>query len=250
LEFYLIMAYITEWLGAVGLSWFISHSPRFKRPPLGFVHAKRDGVVALSLYAIILIFAIIFSFANPPIFPEPLRLTPAPVQDLGQAVLLAVLCLVPFLAALFYRRQPFKSIGWNPQILVPGLQMGIALAFLTIFLRNRVWDVLSGVGSPVLNLLVFGLVIAVAEETIFRGYIQLRLAWWLGKWPGLALTALLFTLWHLPVFLHGLALENILILSGLTFVQGLVLGWVMDKSGHVFAPAFYRALSIWVFFLG
>jgi membrane protease YdiL (CAAX protease family) len=150
---------------------------------------------------------------------------------------------------LFYRRQPFKSIGWNPQLLVPGLQMGVVLAFLTIFLRNRVMDVLSGVETPVMSLLVFALVISAAEETIFRGYIQLRLAWWLGKWQGLVLTAVLFTLWHLPTLLNGLSLENILAVTGLTFVQGLVLGWIMDKSGHVFAPALYRAVSIWVFFI-
>jgi membrane protease YdiL (CAAX protease family) len=246
---YLFISYISEWLGAIALPWLISLSPRFKRPPLGFVYARRDGMAALLLYSLILIFAIIYAFTNPPIFPEPLGLRPVPVQDFGQALLLAGLCLMPFLAALFYRRQPLKSIGWNPQMLVPGLQMGIALAFLTIFLRNRVMDVLSGFETPLMTLLLFGLLISIIEETIFRGYIQLRLAWWLGKWQGLVLTAVLFTVWHLPTLINGLSPENVLTIAGLTLVQALVLGWIMDKSGHVFAPALYRAISIWVFFI-
>jgi len=26
----------------------------------------------------------------------------------------------------------------------------------------------------------------------------------------------------------------------------LVLGWVMDRSGHVLAPALYRTISFWI----
>jgi membrane protease YdiL (CAAX protease family) len=92
--------------------------------------------------------------------------------------------------------------------------------------------------------------ISLTEETVFRGYIQMRLSWWIGQWAGLALTAALFSLWHLPAWLNRVPIETGLLLAGLTFVQGLVLGWIMSKSQNVIAPALYRSISIWMNFLG
>jgi membrane protease YdiL (CAAX protease family) len=56
----------------------------------------------------------------------------------------------------------------------------------------------------------------------------------------------MYTAWHLPAWLGHQPLESILLLCGLTFIQGMVLGWIMRKSHHILAPALYRAMSIWV----
>ncbi len=247
----LYAGFISEWLGAIAVAMLIGLSPRLKKPPVGFRYPRREGFVSLSLYGLILAFAYLYhQTINPPIFPDPLRLTPAPNQDLWQALILAGLALLPFLLALITRKQPARSAGWNRALLTPGLQMGLALALLTIFLRNRVMDVLAGLGSPALGALPLALGIGLFEETIFRGYLQMRLAWWLGTWPGLALTSALFALWHLPAWVGTLPVQTTLTLLGLTFVQGLVLGWVMRKSGTVVAPILYRSISIWVSFIG
>ncbi len=245
-----IAAYISEWLGAVGATWLLSLSPRFRRPPIGFKYARRDGLIALSLYGLILVFAFLFYSFRPPVFREPLQLAPAPVIALDQALLLALLCLAAFVVALAVRRQPLRSLGWNRGLITPALQVGFALAILTIFLHNRVMDVLRGINDAGLLALLLALGISLAEETIFRGYIQLRLAWWLGAWPGLILTAALFAIWHLPAWLNHLPTDQLLILLLLTFIQGLILGWIMRKTGNVAAPAFYRTFSIWVQFVG
>jgi membrane protease YdiL (CAAX protease family) len=133
---------------------------------------------------------------------------------------------------------------------MPALQVGFALAILTLFLRNRVMDVLGGVTTEELNYLLLAIGISLAEETIFRGYIQMRLSWWLGKWPGIVLTAAMFALWHVPAWLNRVPVETGLLLTGLTLVHGLVLGWIMSVSKNVIAPALYRSISIWMYVLG
>jgi membrane protease YdiL (CAAX protease family) len=246
-----IIVFISEWLGVISVAWLLGLSPRFRKPQVGFRYARRDGLMALSLSVVIIIFSYLFySKINPPAFVDPLYMSPAPVHNLTQALILAALCLTPFVIALLVRQQPIRSIGWNPTLITPGLQMGVAMAILTIFLRNRVMDVLGGLSTPVLGALPIALGVALAEETIFRGYIQMRLVWWLGFWPGIMLTSALFTLWHLSAWLPALPMQTILILSGLTFVQSLVLGWVMRKSGSVVTPILYRAISIWVSLIG
>lgn len=249
MDFRYYVAFISEWLGAFGTSWLLSFSPRFRSPTVGFVYARRDGLVALSAYVLILVFAFFFYANTTPVFPEPLRMAPAPVHALAQALLVAGVALLVYVAALVLRKQPVRSIGWNPALLKPGLQMGFAIAVLTVFLRNQVMNIFAGLPSERLYPLLLALPLAIAEETIFRGYIQMRLAWWLKPAPGIILTAALFALWHLPPWIDRLPTQTILTLLALTFVQGLVQGWIMHKSGHVAAPALYRAFAIWMQYL-
>jgi membrane protease YdiL (CAAX protease family) len=255
-----LVAFLSEWLGMIAVAWLFSLSPRLKVPRIGFVYARRDGITALMLFGLILILAFVLA-ANAPLSGAPvIRLTPAPAPValdqapgvLQQALLAAALALAAFGIALVARQQPVRSIGWNPKLLVPALQMGLAMALLTLFLRNRVMDILAGLDAARWNLLLLAVGISLAEETIFRGYLQLRLSWWLGEWAGLALTAALFTLWHVPVWLRQPPSEPgwMALLVGLTFAQGLVLGWIMKTSKNVAAPALYRSISIWMNFLG
>jgi membrane protease YdiL (CAAX protease family) len=246
-----IIVFVTEWIGVIAIAILLGLSRRFNVPRIGFLYARRDGIIAISLSTVIIVFAYFYNTTiSPARFPTPLRIAPAPVQDLLQVLILASICLLPFIVALVVRDQPVRSVGWSPALITPGLQMGVAMAILTIFLRNRVMDVLGGLALPVLSSLPIALGVALAEETIFRGYVQMRLTWWLGAWPGIVLSAALFTLWHLTAWLNVLPTQEMLFLCGLTFVQGLVLGWVMNKSGTVVAPALYRAISIWVTLLG
>lgn len=248
MTFTTLAPYISEWLGAVAVAWLFSLSPRLQTPPVGFKYARRDGIIALSLFTLILLFAFIFYQQNPPTVADVPR--PAPAGDLMQALFVAGVSLAAIITALVMRKQPVRSIGWNPPLTMPALQMGFAIAILTIFLRNRVMDILGGLGSDKLGLLAVAVGISLAEEAIFRGFIQQRLAWWMGPWTGIGLTALMFTLWHVPAWINHVPTETLLMLAGLTFVQGLVLGWVMRKSGHIIAPAFYRSLSIWMNIIG
>jgi membrane protease YdiL (CAAX protease family) len=250
LDFRFYVGFLSEWLGVIATTWLFSISPRFQHPPLGFKYARRDGLVALSLSGVVILFSFLFYNFYHPTLPDPQRIAPAPVHELFQALFVAAICLIPFIIAMVLRQQPVRSLGWNGTFFRPGLQAGVALGLLTIFLRNRFMTVLGGLSADQTFPLLVALGVALAEETIFRGYIQQRLAWWLGPIPGILLTAVISTAFHLPVWLNFLPGSTVLILLGLTFVQSLVLGWVMHKTGHVIAPGIYRAVSIWMQFLG
>ena len=245
MELTALVGYLSEWMGAAAIAWILLSSPRLRRPPLGFQFPRREGIMALSLFLLITTASFIIYATTPAEFSwsQPL---PAPTLELPRALFMAGITLIPVIVALVARGQPARSAGWNQTTLRTGSQIGLALALLTIFLRNRVFDVLGGVNSDSMPALLLSLGIAVAEETTFRGYIQPRLAAWVGQWPGLALSAALFSVWHLAAWINSLPFATILILFGLTFAQGLVLGLVMRGAGHVLAPALYRAISIWL----
>ncbi len=157
------------------------------------------------------------------------------------------IALAIFALALLGRGQPLLSAGWRRTSLGPGLRLGLALAFLTIFLRGKIFSLLNGISGPEAYALLACLGIGLAEETIFRGYIQLRLCFWLGtRWGWLA-TAGLYVIWQLPRLAADPASLPLNLL--LVAVQGLLLGWLALTSGGVLAPALYHAISEWVGFI-
>ena len=85
--------------------------------------------MALFLYGLILILAFVFYTLSPPIFRDPLPLAPAPQTVLDQALLLAFIALAAFAVAVIVRRQPIRSIGWDPTFIRPALLMALPWRF-------------------------------------------------------------------------------------------------------------------------
>jgi membrane protease YdiL (CAAX protease family) len=234
----LLVSQLSEWLGVVAVTMIAGTSERFKRKPLVFLYARRELMYSFGLYAVILALAFAYYYTDKP-----------SLDNLLPRLILAGLSLVPFLLAQRFRKQPIRTIGWSMSMnrLRPALLLGFALAILSIFLRGKVFTLLGGKQTIDLQTLLMFLGIALAEETIFRGYIQLRLVSAWGPWLGVAVTALLFAIWQLPLRLAlGFSSEALLIGLGIALVNGLVLGFVMHKSGHVLATAIYRAFSDWI----
>jgi len=246
LDLSIFLTNLAEWLGVFAVAWLLSLAPQFRGAPVAFKYARRDGLAALFLGAGALIFAAAFSSVGVGGFVDRLVQFPAPSGDLVHPLVLAVISLLPFIAALLTRGQPPLSAGWADKRLRIGLQAGLAAALLTIFLRNRVMDVLGGLKPGEITYLGFALVIALAEETIFRGYIQLRLGWWMGETRGWIATSLLYALFRFPAYLAAGDLNHALFGLAIALGQGLVAGWLMRRSGHVLTPALYRAASIWM----
>ena len=107
--------------------------------------------------------------------------------------------------------------------------------------------VLSGLDSSALEALGFTLIVALLEETTFRGFIQPRLAAWWGAAPGWLATAGFYVLWQLPRLLAApeTFLSNLIIVTA----QSLVASYIMQRTSHVLSPALYRAVSDWLFFI-
>lgn len=237
---------LSEWLGVIAVVMIAGVSPILKKVRrVDFLFPKRESAFAFSLFALVYVFA--FQFFTNPIFTF-LKNFAANFWggEVAERTLLAVICLLPFVIALIARGQPLKSIGWHPDNLRAALSVGLMLAILTIFLRGKFMTLIGGVSKVQLSALGVYLLLAVAEETIFRGYIQLRLQSQIGQRWGWLATAGLYTLWQLPGRIWIMPFSSLWIIALVGLVQGLLLGWIMQKSGHVLAPILYRAISAWM----
>jgi membrane protease YdiL (CAAX protease family) len=238
------LAYLSEWLGVTSVAILAGISPRFKKRPLIFLYPRREGYIALALYAILLVVS--FFIYNRGLLAN-LAITSNFPESLVPRVFTAVAGLVLFAVALFVRRQPLLSVRWGTKLMRPALLLGVALAFLTLFLRGKFLAVLDGVTPQETSALLGCLILSLGEESIFRGYIQSRLSTLFGDRLGWLSTALLYAIWNVPRLMgspQGLLLGLLLAL-----IQGVLLGWVIQKSGHILAPMLYRAISEWIAFL-
>ncbi|HPC06074.1 MAG TPA: hypothetical protein PLI60_05075 [Anaerolineaceae bacterium] len=214
-----------------------------QRPLLGFKYPRREAVISLTLFSLLLALSILFYSGTIPA-PQPFVNVP---RELWQQLVAGLAALLLVLALLYVRRQPIRSAGWNKAMLSPSLRLGLALAFLAVFLRGAIFLLMDGVSPAELSGLVVWLLLALAETTIFQGYIQLRLTSFFGDRFGWLAAAVVFLLWQLPRLL--LQPETFWVRLGLAAVQAVLLSWLMKRSGHVAGIALYRAVSEWIWLL-
>ena len=118
---------------------------------------------------------------------------------------------------------------------------------LALFLRGKAFTILNGIEAAQANALVYYLLIGLVEETIFRGYLQLRFISSWGQWPAILVTALLYSLWQLPrILAQPQTTETAVVQVAMIFVHGIVLGYLMHRTGNVLAPGIYHGVSSWL----
>ncbi len=243
------LGYLSEWLGAIAVVMIAAVSPLLKKiRRIEFRFPRREATFALSLFA--LVYFVAFQYFSGHIF-DFLKPVAKAFQggETAERMLLSVIALIPFILALLLRGQPFKSAGWSRDNLRAGLTVGLLLIFLTIFLRGKFLSVIKGITPAEGSLLLVMLILCAAEETIFRGYIQLRLMSYLGNNWGWLATAGLYLLWQLPgrLWLHPIG--DIWVDLVIAAVQGLLLGWIMRKTGHVASTILFRTVAAWILFI-
>ncbi|CUW06494.1 CAAX amino terminal protease self- immunity [Serratia grimesii] len=141
--------------------------------------------------------------------------------------------LVPFLLfaclpTLFKRDKPEKNVGLSAWVMllisIPALLvLAVALGGLKFELHIP-WFILPFVMA---NLFF----VCMAEEALFRGYLQQRLSQWLGAWPALVIAALIFGAAHLA---GGMLMVAFATLAGL--IYGLAWMW----SGRLWVPILFH----------
>ncbi len=116
-----LLLYVAEWAGVVAVAMIAGLSRAFKRTVLVFKYPQREGIVALTVFAIAMLTAVIL-----PVLPQ-FTLMGLSTQ-LSARLFLAAAGLVPVAAALVRRKQPVRSAGWSRDKLGPNVQLGLALA--------------------------------------------------------------------------------------------------------------------------
>jgi membrane protease YdiL (CAAX protease family) len=235
---------LSEWLGVLATTWILLLSARFRKRPVIFKYQRREGNITLLLSAFIILVAAL-AFRN--LIQLPVLPVPASLNALGLRTVLGLIALLLFTVVLLMRGQPLLSAGWGRANLSPAFQLGLGLAIITIFLRGKTTGILNGLASEEALSLLLCAALALSEESIFRGFVQLRLSGWWGEIAGLLGTALLWIFWQIPRLM--LYPEQFWFLLLLTTGQALVLGWVAQKSGHSLPVTMYRAVSEWILYI-
>jgi uncharacterized protein len=165
-----------------------------------------------------------------------------------------VSCFFSLLTVYVFRRvfdaRSFISLGFEWKGYQPhattGLLLGLVLLgvqSLILYLAGHlVWVDVTPDPADLLSGLIIMLLVAVSEETVFRGYILNNLAQSVNKWVALGISALLFALFHAGnPGITQLALLNL-------FLAGLLLGLNYLYTQNLwFAIMFHFS---WNFFLG
>lgn len=139
---------------------------------------------------------------------------------------------------LFQGRLPWVLFGWDQgSAWLMGAGVGMAIVMVNVLLVwrfPRAWMDDGGInealfqGRSLFHIAVISLVVAVAEEILFRGAIQ--------HWLGVVGTSLLFTVIHFRYLHRGLMVAVLLLTS-------LGLGWLTEYFGFL-APAIVAHFTI------
>jgi membrane protease YdiL (CAAX protease family) len=136
----------------------------------------------------------------------------------------------PGLGRLYGRLLPAK-VSWLwyvVALLVPGVLLAGALYLFNLAGRQGPIHFHRGAAT-----LVVGLVIAIAEEVGWRGYALPRMQEKLGPLAAAGLLGVIWTVWHIPMFL-GLGIPLSLLLVMLLFFVGgsLTFSWIYNRTGQ------------------
>lgn len=141
----------------------------------------------------------------------------------------------------FSRRNLLSALAW-------GLAAGIVWSVYTyVFFRQGrrlppLWGLQVAFALP-----MWLLVMSPFQELFFRGWLQPRLQALTGRWAGLGVTALAFTLWHYFPQLEGTPTTTLPLGSPLgllsIFLAGLLFGYIYQRTENILAPWLAHAIG-------
>ncbi|SFI56495.1 hypothetical protein SAMN02799624_01400 [Paenibacillus sp. UNC496MF] len=168
-----------------------------------------------------------------------IRLKTTRIDDIDDRMLLinlyatqAITFIIGFVWLLFQRRNPFSLYApendW--QFLYWGLGLAAAVILLDMLAARFVPDEANDDGGvndrifrtrPIWHIALLSLVVAICEETLFRGAVQHHIGpYW---------TSIVFATIHVRYLRHWIP-------TGLVFVISYALGWIYIRTGTLLAP--------------
>lgn len=185
------------------------------------------------------------------LMPRAPRALPALLGSAGSYA--APFLLLVAIFRLQYKRPFWESLGWTPMRLPVFWVVGsgwlaalavnlLAYAIHTPNTRNPLTDLMQDRASMIL-IGVFGITLApLAEELIFRGFLQPLLVRTLGVAPGILLAAIPFGLLHFSEY--GNSWRHAVLISG----AGAAFGWMRHRTGSTQASAVMHSAYNLLFF--
>ncbi|HHY89897.1 MAG TPA: CPBP family intramembrane metalloprotease [Chloroflexi bacterium] len=245
-----LILFLSEMLAVVAVLMLVARGPRLRPRKVTLRSPRAESLLGIGLLGASMLVWLVPGLPAGAVFGlnRGALTLPEVMPALQNRALLSLLALLPFAAALLTARRSNlpAAAGWLPSNARQAATIGAGLGMAVLFLTSKFFTLFDQFTLTTLLGLAFWVLIGLAEETIFRGFLQQRLSAWLGTYPGITAAALLSTVWALPALL-GLA--NPAVEALLWLVRSLVLGWMMVKTGHVLASGLYRGLSGWMHYL-
>lgn len=239
------VALFSEAIGVIAVVMLLGLSPRFKHRAVIFRSARYEGWTSLGLFgAVLTLTYVLFPWQGLSTF------VPVQLEDLWPrlAVSLVGAGLI-LLVVLVLRRQPLLSVLLGRKTLGAAFQMGLALVFLSIFLRAKIRALFGGIGEDAVTALFAWAGIAAGQEIVLRGYLQTRLMGWLGNTFGWLLASVLSVAWMLPLWLPNANIGQAALFAGVALAQALLLGWIARRSGHLLAGILFYTITCWLWMI-
>ncbi|MGD2048923.1 MAG: CPBP family intramembrane metalloprotease [Chloroflexota bacterium] len=138
---------------------------------------------------------------------------------------------VPLFYTVLVRRRPLADVGLTTYQLLPSLALSLFLGWDTY--RNTIATLDLTWTQSLVPLVTMVLAVGLFEAIFFRGWLQLRFEAAFGLVPGLLLSALCYSLYHIG---YGMEAEEMLFLFGLGLTFGAF--FRLTKSIFVLWPLY------------
>lgn len=214
--------------------------------------ADRRNEAALSFLVFVVVFVMLFAWTA---FRRYVLVYSSPPPWDGNHVLLFTffyaMLLLPMIIAMRRTGQSLGSIGINEKESRRMITMGITLGAVIMIIYGFAAPFLGGSLAELSPSLFFGFVAfainSSSEEAVFRGYIQTRLTAYWGTFKGLAVTSLLFAVWHFPVtyFQFSGAVLEALAWASTRLFPGLIMGYIMLRSQSIIPCSIFHLFWNW-----
>jgi len=167
-------------------------------------------------------------------------------------VIVSGLFFGPSLFMMKWRKETWSSSGVTKHNLGKSLLLGLVLsifyfAFNIIAKKLDFGNMLVSLTPSHFWALATFLVVGISEEFGFRGYLQTRLAAWLGKGLGWVVASVIMALAHIAqrITIMGMSGTNAIIDSLALIPISLLLGYTMIRTENVIAGSLFHAVIDW-----
>ena len=171
------------------------------------------------------------------------------VSALWPQLLLVLIYVVPAGVFMIRNRESLRTTGISTRNLWQSLLIGAGLALLTFYFRpGGLMAKVQGIQARHGVALVFFAGVGFGEEFLFRGYLQNRLAAWLGRWPGWVAASVAMAIVHLPhrSLIQGMSFGVALVDTLALIPVSLLMGFVMLRTQNIVAPGLFHTFADWV----
>jgi membrane protease YdiL (CAAX protease family) len=212
---------------------------------------RRSSVVAIGVLLVMLMAAVFFVLVLSCVTGKSFRPRDVATQFEPSHLLIALVVipiyLLPALIVTIRRRESFESIGITARNLWQSTIIGFIISAMIVCLDSNKLQKLPLIGMCHIIALGFYAVVGFGEEFLFRGFLQNRLMAWLGAWRGVLLTAVVFTMFHMPQqLIVGFSWTQVLISTGNYIPISLFLGFVMLRTGNLMAIGLFHTFANWI----